>query len=348
MRARLLGLGIFLLLVATARPARADIFDTITNAITGAANTTGNAISSAANTVGNGLDTAVNATAKGLNIAANKTGEGLNTAFNAVEDAYNVSYNTVKNFTQDVREVVDPAATSVSNAVEGIADSVVNVTTSTYRGAVNYGRDFKNQGTGTVQDVTVDALNATSILESLQANSSGFIAVANSLLVALGQNKSSEVESAIKNLVNNSTGEISYPATPLSQNDSLSLAQAIVTALVTAENYTVTVDFNGAQNTVNGSEVVAAYIAGLQDGLTPCARNVTSSNTTTVGSSDYFNLIAQRCCFLVSKPLVYTAALSQSNSVGPEFDDALANSQRLGSAPAIDLTRCVANSTITS
>ena len=69
-----------------------------------------------------------------------------------------------------------------------------------------------------LQNVTVDALNATSILSTLTANSTGFIPVANSLLVALGQNKSDEVEAAIKNLVNNSTGNASYPATPLSQN----------------------------------------------------------------------------------------------------------------------------------
>ena len=74
---------------------------------------------------------------------------------------------------------------------------------------------------------------------------------------------------------------------------SLSLAQAIVTATLTAANYTVTVDYNGKTSTVNSSEVVAAFIAGLQDAVTPCARNVTSSNSTAVGSSNYFNNIAQ-------------------------------------------------------
>ena len=53
-----------------------------------------------------------------------------------------------------MREVVDPAVTSVTGAVEGAADTVVNVTTSTYQGAVNYGRDEKEQGTGTVQVIS--------------------------------------------------------------------------------------------------------------------------------------------------------------------------------------------------
>lgn len=69
---------------------------------------------------------------------------------------------------------------------------------------------------------------------------------------------------------------------------SLSLAEAVVTALVTASNYTVTV----GNTSVNATQVVNVYLAGLQDALTPCAKNVSSSsNDTTSGA--YFTTIAQ-------------------------------------------------------
>ncbi len=79
-----------------------------------------------------------------------------------------------------------------------------------------------------VQSTQVDATSASSILATLTANSTGYIQVANSLLVAIGQNKSSGVESAIRNIVNNQTGNTSYPATAInntvSGTDSLVLA----------------------------------------------------------------------------------------------------------------------------
>ena len=58
----------------------------------------------------------------------------------------------------------------------------------------------------------MDATNATSVINAITTNSSGFVSVANSLLVALGQQKSSAVESGIANVVNNQTGNMSYPA----------------------------------------------------------------------------------------------------------------------------------------
>ena len=61
----------------------------------------------------------------------------------------------------------------------------------------------------------MDATSASSVLSTLSANSTGYVQVANSLLVALGQNKSSGVESAIRNIVNNQTGDTSYPATAI-------------------------------------------------------------------------------------------------------------------------------------
>lgn len=73
---------------------------------------------------------------------------------------------------------------------------------------------------------------------------------------------------------------------------SLGLAQAYVTALVTANNYSVTVDHQGSTNTVNATQVANNFIAGLQDALTPCARNVSSSSNTTSGSNEYFAAIA--------------------------------------------------------
>lgn len=64
-----------------------------------------------------------------------------------------------------------------------------------------------------LQSTEIDATSATSIINALTSNSSGYIPVANSLLVALGQNKSSGVQGAIRNIVNNQTGNTSYPAT---------------------------------------------------------------------------------------------------------------------------------------
>ena len=66
-----------------------------------------------------------------------------------------------------------------------------------------------------VQNTEADATSASSILATLNANSTGYVQVANSLLVALGQNKSSGVESAIRDIVNNQTGNTSYPATAI-------------------------------------------------------------------------------------------------------------------------------------
>ena len=74
---------------------------------------------------------------------------------------------------------------------------------------------------------------------------------------------------------------------------SLGLAQAIVTSMITANNYTVTVDYQGGSNRVNASQVANVFVAGLQDGVTPCARNVSTSTNATTGSSAYFNTIAQ-------------------------------------------------------
>ena len=73
---------------------------------------------------------------------------------------------------------------------------------------------------------------------------------------------------------------------------SLALSEAVVTALVTAKNFTVTVNFNGSTNTVNTTQVVDVFLAGLQDGVTPCARNVTSNSTATAGSTAYFENIS--------------------------------------------------------
>ncbi len=73
---------------------------------------------------------------------------------------------------------------------------------------------------------------------------------------------------------------------------SLALSEAVVTALVTAQNFTVTVVFNGTTNTVNSSEVVDVFLAGLQDAVTPCARNVTSTSNATAGSTTYFENIS--------------------------------------------------------
>ena len=73
---------------------------------------------------------------------------------------------------------------------------------------------------------------------------------------------------------------------------SLALSEAVVTALVTAKNFTVTVNFNGSTNTVNTTQVVDVFLAGLQDGVTPCARNVTSGSNATTGSTAYFENIS--------------------------------------------------------
>lgn len=72
----------------------------------------------------------------------------------------------------------------------------------------------------------------------------------------------------------------------------LGLSEAVVTALVTAKNYTVTVNFNGTNNAVNTTQVLDVFLAGLQDGLTPCARNVSGSSNATSGSTAYFENIS--------------------------------------------------------
>ena len=76
---------------------------------------------------------------------------------------------------------------------------------------------------------------------------------------------------------------------------SLGLAEAIVTALVTANNYTVSVNYQGSTNNVNATQVADVFLAGLQDSITPCARNVSSSSNATSGSEQYFTAIAQVC-----------------------------------------------------
>ena len=73
---------------------------------------------------------------------------------------------------------------------------------------------------------------------------------------------------------------------------SLGLAEAVVTALVTANNYSVTVEYNGNSNSVNASEVANVFLAGLQDAVTPCAMNVSSTTNATSGSAAYFEDIA--------------------------------------------------------
>ena len=73
---------------------------------------------------------------------------------------------------------------------------------------------------------------------------------------------------------------------------SLGLAEAVVTALVTANNYSVTVEYNGNSNSVNASEVAEVFLAGLQDAVTPCAMNVSSTTNATSGSDAYFEDIA--------------------------------------------------------
>ena len=73
---------------------------------------------------------------------------------------------------------------------------------------------------------------------------------------------------------------------------SLGLAEAVVTALVTANNYSVTVEYNGNSNSVNASEVADVFLAGLQDAVTPCAMNVSSTTNATSGSDAYFEDIA--------------------------------------------------------
>lgn len=72
-----------------------------------------------------------------------------------------------------------------------------------------------------LQSTGIDATSAASIISGLTANSSGYVAVANSLLVALGQNKASGVESAIRNIINNQTGNFSYPATGINNTVSM-------------------------------------------------------------------------------------------------------------------------------
>lgn len=72
-----------------------------------------------------------------------------------------------------------------------------------------------------VQTISTDSTLPSSILSTLLANNTGYIQVANSLLVALGQNQSSAVESAIKGIVNNSTGNTTYPSTPVNSTVSL-------------------------------------------------------------------------------------------------------------------------------
>ena len=44
--------------------------------------------------------------------------------------------------------------------------------------------------------------------------------------------------------------------------------------------------------TINSSQVLDVFLAGLQDGLTPCAKNATSTTSTASGSPAYFSNIA--------------------------------------------------------
>jgi len=64
-----------------------------------------------------------------------------------------------------------------------------------------------------MQTTAVNATSAASVVAALTRNATGFVAVASSLLVALGQNKTLDVEQAIRNIVNNQTGETGYPTT---------------------------------------------------------------------------------------------------------------------------------------
>ena len=162
--------------------------------------------------------------------------------------------------TSDVQTALAPAASELGHTVDSLGDSIYNVTTGTYHGVVQYGKQATGGNTTASnstaatqvtppssligppascmllrhcslsrevghkvaqrlkvhrvdpQNTTVDATNATSVINAITTNSSGFVSVANSLLVALGQQKSSAVESGIANVVNNQTGNMSYPA----------------------------------------------------------------------------------------------------------------------------------------
>jgi hypothetical protein len=371
---KVFGLLLLVLAAGSPPPAQANFLNDIANGISSAANTVSNGLSTAANATANGLavatnatgnaiNTAVTATGNGLNIAVNATNNGLRTAANAtykwvttavadVNDAYNVSSSAIRNFTSDARNSLAPAANNIGNTVTQLGNSIYNVSA----GAVNGVVDFKNQAetaaspadNSSTPMTEIDATSASSIIAGLTRNATGFVPVANSLLVAIGQNKSTDVENAIRNIINNQTGETSYPTTAVNSTVGLGLAEAVVTAFVTAKNYTVTVNFQGQNVTINSSQVLDVFIAGLQDGLTPCAKNVTSNSTATSGTPEYFSSVASGCCYLVAQPLTNVVALGQSNGGTSDVNAALSRSQSLGQAPSLDLTRCLSNSTATS
>lgn len=337
--------------------------DTVSEGLSTAADATADGLNTATNATGDAIDTAVTATGDGLTIAANETAEGLDTAFNAtskwistatdsVNDAYNVSSNAIKNFTSDARDALAPAADNIGNTVNDLGNSIYNVSSGIVNGVV----DYKNPSsaptpaaaTSSTPTTEVDATSADSIIAALTRNATGFVPVANSLLVALGQDKSEDVEEAIRNIVNNQTGETGYPTTAVNSTVGLGLAEAIVTAFVTAKNYTVTVNFNDQNVTINSSQVLDVFLAGLQDALTPCAKNVTATGTAEAGSAEYFSEIAEGCCYLVAQPLTNVVALGESNGGSEDIDAALSRSQSLGQAPSLDLTRCLSNTTATS
>jgi len=370
---KLFGL-LLLVLTVSPPPTRANFLNDIANGISGAANTVSSGISTAANATANGLktattatgnaiNTAVTATGNGLSVAANATGNGLKTATNAtskwistavdsVNDAYNLSSGAIMNFTSDARNTLAPAAHNISNTVKQLGDSFYNISSGAVKGVV----DIKNPATASTPaaadsatpTTAVNATSAASVVAALTRNATGFVAVASSLLVALGQNKTLDVEQAIRNIVNNQTGETGYPTTAVNSTVGLGLAEAIVTAFVTAKNYTVTVNFNNQNVTINSSQVLDVFLAGLQDALTPCAKNVTSTGSATAGSTEYFSSIASGCCYLVAQPLTSVVALGDSNGGTVDVNAALARSQSLGQMPSLDLTRCLSNSTATS
>jgi len=73
--------------------------------------------------------------------------------------------------------------------------------------------------------------------------------------------------------------------------------------------------------TINSSQVLDVFLAGLQDALTPCAKNVTSTGSATAGSTEYFSSIAsvtppppfRRACILSH----YSADMAQSTGAHP-------------------------------
>lgn len=374
---KLFGLLLLVLTVASPPTVQANFLNDIANGISSAANTvskgistaanatadglitatndTGNAIKTAVNATDNGLVIAANATENGLKIAANATSKWVNTAVSDVNDVYNVSATAIKNFTSEARNSLAPAANNIDNTVKQLGNSVYNVSSGAVKGVVNYQTPTMSSSqapapaSATSTPFTgVDPTSAASIVSTLTANATAFVQVANSLLVALGQNKTLDVENAIRNIVNNQTGNTSYPTTAVNSTISLGLAEAVVTAFVTAKNYSVTVKFNDQNMTINSSQVLDVFLAGLQDGLTPCAKNVTANATATVGTPAYFSNIASNCCYLVSQPLTNVVALGQSNGGSDDVNAALKRSQTLGQMPSLDLTRCLSNSTTTS